>query len=112
MSASVDLIFDKKELTLKKNALRGSVGENLFKIESGVFGHGAKRIHRGGDFIMHPKKKRKARKKKNKLGVVPITKLEKEFKEGEVVDTKTGKARLSKLQKKNGATVVRKAVWF
>ena len=93
--------------------LRGRVGENLFKLESGVFGHGAERMHYGGDFVMHPRKKKKTkRKKKNALGVLPVTGLEREFKEGEIVDTKTGNAQLSDLQKKNGATIVRKAVWF
>jgi hypothetical protein len=109
-------IRDKKKLTLRKNKLRGKVGENLFKLESGVFGHGAERMHHGGDFVMHPKKKRKGSKKKakkkNALGVVPVTEIVREFKEGEIVDTKTGNAVLSPLQEVMGATVIKKPVWF
>lgn len=106
----------KKKLTIRKNALRGKVAENHFQISSGVFEWGAERMHHGGDFVMHPKPKSKSKKKRKPKDkdqkIVPVTELVKEFKEGEIVDTKTGKAVLSPLQKENGATVVKKWVFF
>ena len=115
----------KRAATIRKNALRGRVGENLFKLESGVFEYGAERIHYGGDFIMHPTsampkekaKKRRNKKKRKKVKILaaevtPVTDLEKEFREGQIVDTKTGNAVRSELQVRMGATVVKKAVFF
>ena len=103
-----------KKLTIRKNALRGKIAENHFQIESGVFGHGAERMHRGGDFVMHPrpKSKKKRKKKPRDKKMVPVTELVREFTDGEIVDTKTGNAKLSPLQEENGATVVRKFSFF
>ena len=73
----------KKRIQLRKNRLNGRYGENLFKLESAIGGFEVKRTSKGSDY------------KRRKVNLVTNKKSK-----WELVEVKTGKSKLSPLQKK------------